>query len=144
MDRTCRLPRRCAVHAAKGILGEGRLFYAPTARGAAWRGTMFYCETEGRRSRRRKSTRRRRRRSGPCEARGHSRLCKPYRSAHYLAARRLSNNIMVQRQRAAHKRRSRCTGHDVSHARAHTYALIFVRNLCARATRKKRRRTREG
>lgn len=36
--------------------------------------------------------------AGPREARGHSRLCKPYRSAHYLAARRLSNNIMVQCQ----------------------------------------------
>lgn len=38
------------------------------------------------------------RRRGPREARGHRRLCKPYRSTHYLAARRLSNNIMVQRQ----------------------------------------------
>jgi len=37
-------------------------------------------------------------RSSPCTAaRGHRRLCKPYGSAHYLAARRLSNNIMVQR-----------------------------------------------
>lgn len=68
----------------------------------------------------------RRRRSGPCEARGHSRLCKPYRSAHYLAARRLSNNIMVQRASAAHKRRSRCTGHAV---RMHTYAPGYSREL---------------
>lgn len=71
---------------------------------------------------------RRRRRSGPCEARGHSRLCKPYRSAHYLAARRLSNNIMVQRASAAHKRRSRCTGR-CSYARARTHVRAR-RYLC--------------
>lgn len=87
VDRTCRLPRRCVAKARPPLCIAARCFTVKQKEGGVGGG-------RARRGRKREGGR-----SGPREARGHSRLCKPYRSVHYLAARRLSNNIMVQRQR---------------------------------------------
>lgn len=146
------VPRRCCCARTKGDIA-GALFYAPTARAAR----CFTVEQKGggvgggERAHRRK----RRRGSGPREARGHSRLCKPYRSAHYLAARAVYLIILWcnASARATHKRRSRCTGHGAirMHMHVHTHTCGYScakpvsRQVRARATGRKRRRIlREG
>lgn len=79
VDRTCRL-----CHADVAVPAQrGPFFYAPTARAAR----CFTVEQKGGGVGGGERAHRRKRRRGPREARGHSRLCKPYRSAHYLAAR---------------------------------------------------------
>lgn len=123
-DRTCRLARRCVAWGYRGPV------CAPAAAARCFTMKQKGGGVGGRGRERGRAGERRR--SSPCEARGHSRLCKPYRSAHYLAARRLSNNIMVQRHSARPIRGAALEMHTYTRA-----------DICARRTYTERERERE-